>query len=130
MNQDIKDKDQSGFYLNEVVLVGRAGSDAEIKYFDSGSAKATVSIAVDRFKSKSEKITDWFRIEFWDKSAEIAGEYIKKGTQICVDGRLGMNEWQDQKTGEKRVIYSIVANSFKLLGSKKDSSSENSDIEE
>ncbi len=106
-------------FFNNIMIVGHAGSDAEIKYFDSGSAKANVSLAVNRIGKNKEKITDWFRVEFWNKDAEIASEYIKKGTLIGVDGRLSVNKWTDKESGEKRELYSIVANSFRLLSSRK-----------
>ena len=108
-------------FFNNVVLIGRAGSEPEIKYFDSGNAKANVSIAVNRFKGKgAEPETDWFRVDFWGKDAETAAEYIKKGTLVSVEGRVSLNSWTDQASGEKREMYSISASSFRLLTSKKE----------
>ena len=108
-------------FLNNVIIVGRAGADAEIRYFDSGKAKASVSLAVNRYRAKGEDITDWFRVDFWERDAEIAAEYIKKGTQLLIEGRVSVNRWKDQSSGEERELYSIVCTSFRLLGSKKDS---------
>lgn len=108
-------------FFNNVVLIGRAGSEPEIKYFDSGNAKANVSIAVNRFKGKgAQPETDWFRVDFWGKDAETAAEYIKKGTLVSVEGRVSLNSWTDQASGEKREMYSISASSFRLLTSKKE----------
>ena len=86
--------------MNTATIVGRAGQDAEIKYFESGKVKTTFSLAVGRWDSKSkEEVTDWFNIEVWDKQAEFAGEYVKKGREVAVDGRVSISKWTDQ-TGE------------------------------
>ena len=106
--------------MNTVVLVGRVGRDSEIKYFESGKVKTTFSLAVGRWDSKTkEEVTDWYNIEVWDKQAEFAGEYIKKGRQVVVDGRISISKWTDQ-TGEERERFLIVANNVRLLGSKRD----------
>lgn len=106
--------------MNTVVLVGRVGRDAEIRYFESGKVKANFSVAVNRWDSKTkEETTDWYNIEVWDKQAEFAGEYIKKGRQVVVDGRISISKWTDQ-TGEERERFLIVANNVRLLGSKRD----------
>lgn len=106
--------------MNTVVIVGRAGRDAEIKYYESGKSRATFSLAVNRWDSKtSSEVTDWFNIEVWDKQAEFAGEYIKKGRQVVVDGRISISKWTDQ-SGEERERFLVVANNIRLLGSKRD----------
>ena len=106
--------------MNSVVVVGRAGQDAEIKYFESGKVKTTFSLAVNRWDSKTKaEVTDWFNIDVWDKQAEFAGEYIKKGRLVVVDGRIQSNKWKDA-SGEERERYLIVANNVRLLGSKRD----------
>jgi single-strand DNA-binding protein len=108
-------------YFNTVSLVGRAGQDTEMKYFESGSAKAEVSIAVDRGKDKEgQKITDWFKIVFWGRQAEIAGEYVKKGTLVGVEGTIELNSWMDEASGEKKSAYFVKASTLKLIGGKKD----------
>ena len=82
--------------------------------------KTTVSLAVNRFDSKTKtEVPDWFNIEVWDKQAEFAGEYVKKGRQVAVDGRISISKWTDQ-TGEDRERFLIVANQIRLLGSKRD----------
>jgi single-strand DNA-binding protein len=105
--------------LNSVTLVGRAGKDPEIKYFDSGSVKASFSLAVDRPGSKENRTTDWFNIEAWGRLAEVMGEYLKKGTQIAVTGRAAERRYNDA-AGNERVWLSINATDIKLLGSRRD----------
>ena len=106
--------------MNTVTVIGRAGQDAEIKYFESGKVKTTFSLAVNRRDAKTkEEVADWFNIEAWDKQAEIAGEYIKKGRQVVVDGRISISKWTDQ-SGEERERFLVVANNIRLLGSKRD----------
>lgn len=107
--------------MNTTVLVGRVGRDAEIRYFESGKVKANFSIAVNRWDSKTKsEVADWFNIDVWDKLAEFAGEYVKKGVQVVVDGRIAQNKWTDKVTGNERENFLIIANSIRLLGSKRD----------
>ncbi len=106
--------------MNTATIVGRAGQDAEIKYFESGKVKTTFSLAVGRWDSKTKgEVTDWFNIEVWDKQAEFAGEYVKKGREVAVDGRISISKWTDQ-TGEERERFLVVANQIRLLGSRRD----------
>ena len=106
--------------MNTATIIGRAGQDAEIRYFESGKVKTTFSLAVNRWDSKTkEEVTDWYNIEVWDRQAEFAGEYIKKGRQVVVDGRISISKWTDQ-TGEEKERFLIVANNVRLLGSKRD----------
>lgn len=106
--------------MNSVVVVGRAGQDADIKYFESGKVRTSFSLAVNRWDSKTKaEVTDWFNIDVWDKQAEFAGEYVKKGRMVAVDGRIAINKWKDQ-TGEDRERFLVVANNIRLLGSKRD----------
>lgn len=106
--------------MNTVTVVGRAGQDAEIRYFESGKVKTTFSLAVNRWDSKSkENVTDWFNIEVWDKPAEVAGEFVKKGREVAVDGRISISKWNDQ-SGEERERFLVVANEIRLLGSRRD----------
>ena len=108
--------------MNTAVVIGRAGQDTpEPKYFESGKSRTSFSLAVNRwdYKTKAE-VTDWFNIEVWDKQAEFASTYIKKGSQVVVEGRIATNKWTDQ-TGEERERFYIVASNMRLLGSKKDS---------
>ena len=106
--------------MNSVLVVGTVGRDAEIKYFESGKVKTTFSLAVNRWDRKTNgEVTDWYNIEVWDKQAEFAGEYIKKGRQVVVDGRISISKWTDQ-AAEERERFLIIANNVRLLGSKRD----------
>lgn len=107
--------------MNTVTLVGRAGRDAEIRYFESGKVRAQFSLAVNRWDAKTKsEVTDWFNIDVWDKQAEFAGEYVKKGRQVAVDGRIAQDKWVDKATGNDRESFKVVATSIRLLGSKRD----------
>ena len=106
--------------MNTATVIGRAGQDAEIRYFESGKVKTTFSLAVSRWDSKTkDNVTDWFNIEVWDKQAEFAGEYVKKGREVAVDGRISISKWTDQ-TGEEKERFLVVANDIRLLGSRRD----------
>ena len=107
--------------MNSVVLVGRVGRDAEIKYFESGKSKANFSIAVNRWDAKTKsEVADWFNVDVWDKQAEFAAEYIKKGRLLAVSGSIANNRWTDKVTGNDRESFYIRANEIRLLGSKRD----------
>ena len=108
--------------MNTVVVVGRVGRDASENFnaYDSGKTKASFSVAVNRWDTKTKsEVTDWFNIDVWDKQAEFAGEYVKKGRLVAVDGRISINKWKDA-SGEERERYLVIANNIRLLGSKKD----------
>lgn len=104
--------------INSVVVVGRVGQDPDMKYFESGKVKTAFSIAVNRWTKEGDK-TDWFNIELWDKQAEIAGEYVKKGRQVAIDGKLAISKWTN-KEGKAVERYFIRANNLRLLGNKRD----------
>lgn len=104
--------------INSVVIVGRAGQDPDMKYFESGKVKTSFSVAVNRWSKEGEK-TDWFNIELWDKNAEVAGEYVKKGRLVAVEGKLAVSRWSDTD-GTKKERFFIRANNLRLLGGKKD----------
>ena len=106
--------------MNIVSLVGRLTSDIELKSTPNGVSVCSFSLAVNRWDSKTKsEVTDWFNIDVWDKQAEFAGEYIKKGRLVAVYGRIQSNKWKDA-SGEERERYLIVANNVRLLGSKRD----------
>ena len=106
--------------MNTVTVIGRAGQDAEIRYFESGKVRTSFSLAVGRWDSKTkEEVTDWFNIEVWDKQAEFAGEFVKKGRPVAVDGRISISKWTDP-SGEERERFLVIANNIRLLGSKRD----------
>ena len=83
------------------------------------SESETPPFHIEENSKTKEEVTDWYNIEVWDKQAEFAGEYIKKGRQVVVDGRISISKWTDQ-TGEERERFLIVANNVRLLGSKRD----------
>lgn len=103
--------------INSVTIVGRSGRDPEMRYFESGRVKTTFSLAVNR--PTKEKETDWFDIELWGRQAELAGEYVRKGRLIAVEGRLDFSRWTDDQ-GTKNIRPFVNANNFRLLDSKKD----------
>ena len=107
--------------MNSAVLVGRVGQDPEIKYFESGKSKTTFSIAVGRWNPKTkEREADWFNIQLWDKKAESAAEWVKKGALISVEGKIMVSKWQSPD-GEMVERYLINATDYGFVGSKKDS---------
>lgn len=102
--------------INSVVIVGRVGQDPEMKYFEKGSVKTTFSVAVNRFQKDIEK-PDWFRIELWGRQAEVAGEYVRKGSLVGIEGRLEFNHWTDNE-GNKHLTHYIAGDRLQLLGKK------------
>ena len=110
--------------MNTVTLVGRVGRDAseDFRAFDSGKTKARFSVAVNRWDSKTKaEVTDWYNVEVWDKQAEFAAEYVKKGRLVAIDGSISNSRWTDKASGEEKENFFIRANTIKLLGSKRDS---------
>ena len=110
--------------VNKVILVGNLGKDPETRYTGAGQAVCNFSLATNEtFKDKNgerQKRTEWHKIVVWGKTAEIAQQYLKKGTQVYLEGRIQSREWTD-KEGQKRTSYEIVASDFRFLGSKSDS---------
>lgn len=104
--------------LNVIHLVGRAGVDPEIKYFESGTVLCKFPIAVDRRSKKDDK-PDWFELEMWGRTAEVASEYVRKGKQVGIQGKLKIDTWQDQN-GNNRSRPVIRVDRLELLGSKGD----------
>src|SRR3977135_1648060 len=105
--------------VNKVILVGRRGGDPEPRYTGGGQAVANFSVATDEsYKDKNgerQKRTEWHKIVVWGKQAEIAQQYLKKGSLIFIEGRIQSREWQD-KEGQKRTSFEIVASNFRMLG--------------
>ena len=107
--------------MNSVIIVGRVGQDAEIKYFESGKSRANFSVAVNRWDAKTKsEVADWYNVDAWDKLAEFAGEYIKKGAMVIVDGSIQNSRWTDKASGEERERFLINANAIRFAGSKRD----------
>jgi single-strand DNA-binding protein len=105
--------------LNLVTLVGRVGGDPDVKYFESGSVKCRLTLAVDR-RSRNDDQPDWFNLELWGKTAEVAANYVRKGGLIGVTGALKLDSWQDKATGVERTSPVIRVERLELLGSKRD----------
>jgi single-strand DNA-binding protein len=109
--------------VNKVILVGRLGRDPETRYTGGGQAVANFSVATDEsYKDRNgerQKRTEWHRITAWGKLAEICQQYLKKGTMVYIEGRIQSREWQD-KEGQKRTSFDIVANTMKMLSSRGD----------
>lgn len=108
--------------LNKVLLIGNLGKDPEIRYMPSGEAVANFSIATteswkDKQGQKVEK-TEWHNIVMYRKLAEIAGQYLKKGSSVYLEGRIQTEKWQDKQTGADRYTTKIIADEMKMLGSK------------
>ena len=109
--------------LNKVTLVGHLGADPELRHTSNGTAVANFNIATtEKFTDKSgqkQERTEWHRIVTWSKLAEICGEYLKKGKQVYLEGRLQTRTWEDQH-GIKRDTTEIIANQMQMLGKKDD----------
>jgi single-strand DNA-binding protein len=107
--------------VNKVILVGNLGQDPEVRYSPNGGAIANVTLATTRnWKDKNgekQEHTEWHRVVFYDKLAEIVGEYLKKGRSVYVEGRLQTRKWQD-KEGKDRYTTEIVAQEMQMLGSR------------
>ncbi len=105
--------------LNVVTLVGRVGGDPDVKYFESGSVVCRLTLAVNRRFSKTDQ-PDWFNLEMWGKTAEVAADYVRKGKLIGVKGSLKFEYWEDRNTGANRSKPVIRVDRLELLGSKRD----------
>lgn len=108
--------------VNKVILVGNLGRDPEVRYLPDGGAVTSISVATtDTWKDKSgekQERTEWHRISFFGKLAEIAGEYLKKGSQVYVEGSIRTRKWQDKETGQDRYSTEVVADRMQMLGSR------------
>ena len=118
MNTQMSLTNQPVVDVNHVVLIGRAGRDPEMRYFESGKVVTTFSLAVNRPLKDGQ--TDWFDVEIWGKPAEIAGEYVKKGSLIGIEGKVRWDSWLHRETGEPMTRPMVIADNIRLLGSKKD----------
>jgi len=104
--------------INHITLIGRAGKDPEMRYFESGMVVTKLTLAVNRPVKDGQ--TDWFDIEIWGKQAEIAGEYVKKGALIAIEGKIRWDSWVSKETGDLNVRPLVIGDNIRLLGSKKD----------
>ena len=114
--------------INKVILVGNLGQDPEVKYMPSGGAVTNISIATtDTWKDKStgekKENTEWHRVVFFNRLAEIVGEYLRKGSQVYIEGNLRTRKWQDQN-GVDKYTTEIVAREMQMLGGRAGGSSD------
>ena len=108
--------------LNKVTLIGNLGADPDVRYMPSGAAVVTISLATtmrwrDKTSGERKEATEWHRVIFFNRLAEIAGEYLKKGSQIYVEGRLQTRKWQTPE-GQDRYTTEIIASEMHMLGSR------------
>lgn len=107
--------------VNKVILVGSVGKDPEVKYMPSGSAVCNLTLATneqwkDKKTGEKQERTEWHRLTFYARLAEIVGEYVKKGTQLYAEGKLQTREWE--KDGQKHYSTEIIVSQMQLLGSR------------
>jgi single-strand DNA-binding protein len=120
--------------VNKVILIGNLGSDPDVRYTASGAAVANISLATaeswrDKESGEQQERTEWHRVVFFGRLAEIVAEYLKKGSQIYVEGRLQTRKWQD-KEGKDRYSTEIVASEMQMLGSRSGGSSNQSSMDQ
>lgn len=113
--------------VNKVILVGNLGADPETRYMPSGDAITNIRLATtDRYKDKQagefKEATEWHRIAFFGKLAEIAGEHLRKGSSVYIEGRIRTRKWQDQ-SGQDKYSTEIVADKMQMLGGRQDGGS-------
>ena len=106
--------------VNKVILIGNLGKDPEVKYTPQGTPVAKFSLATnERYKDKDgnwQDRTEWHNIVLWQRLAEIAGEYLKKGGKVYIEGRLQTHSWDDKQSGQKKYMTEIIGNDLVLLG--------------
>ncbi|MCP3681040.1 MAG: single-stranded DNA-binding protein [Gammaproteobacteria bacterium] len=108
--------------INKVILIGNLGADPEVRYLPSGKAVTSLSLATseswkDRQSGEMQERTEWHRISLFDRLAEIAGQYLKKGSKVYVEGRLQTHKWQD-RDGNDRYTTEVIANTMQMLDSR------------
>jgi single-strand DNA-binding protein len=106
--------------INKVILIGNLGRDPEVRYSADGAAVCTISIATtstwkDKNTGEKKEETEWHRVVFYNRLAEIAGEYLKKGRSVYIEGRLKTRKWQD-KDGQEKYTTEIIADQMQMLG--------------
>jgi single-strand DNA-binding protein len=113
--------------INKVILVGHLGADPETRYMPSGGAVTNLSIATseswkDKTSGEQQERTEWHRVAMFGRLAEIAAEYLRKGSQVYIEGRIRTRKWQDKETGADRYSTEIIANEMQMLGGRSDAS--------
>jgi single-strand DNA-binding protein len=119
--------------VNKVILVGNLGADPETRYMTNGDAVANIRLATseqwtDKASGEKRELTEWHRVVFYRKLAEIVGQYLKKGSSVYVEGRIRTRKWQD-KEGQERYTTEIEASEMKMLGSRQNASSSGGEAE-
>ena len=104
--------------INTINLVGRAGREPDVRYFESGSTVANFTLAVNRLSRGDEP--DWFNLEIWGKQAQIAADYVKKGSLVGITGSFKIDSWKDKNTGEDRFKPVVRVDRLNLLSSRKE----------
>ena len=109
--------------VNKVILIGNLGKDPETRYMPSGGAATTITLATseswkDKTSGEQQERTEWHRVVLFNRLAEIAGEYLKKGSKVYLEGSLRTRKWQDKATGADRYTTEIVASEMQMLDSK------------
>jgi single-strand DNA-binding protein len=109
--------------VNKVIIVGNLGRDPETRYLPSGEAVTNISVATtetwkDKASGEKKEATEWHRISFFGRLAEVAGEYLKKGSQVYIEGQLRTRKYQDKETGKDRYSTEIRADRMQMLGSR------------
>ena len=113
--------------INKVILIGNLGKDPGVRYMPNGQAVANVTIATseswkDKTTGEQKEVTEWHRVVFFRRLAEVVGEYLKKGSKVYVEGRLQTEKWQD-KDGQDRYTTKIIANEMRMLDGRNQSTS-------
>lgn len=111
--------------VNKAIIVGRLGRDPEIRYSADGAAVCNISVATestwkDRNTGERKSETEWHRIVFYNRLAEIAGEYLKKGREVYIEGRIKTRKWADKETGQDRYSTEIIGDQMQMLGGRDD----------
>lgn len=109
--------------VNKVILIGNLGKDPEVRYSASGTPMANITLATseswkDKTSGEMQERTEWHRVVFFQRLAEIVGEYLRKGSKVYVEGKLQTRKWQDKTSGQDRYTTEIVADSMQMLDSK------------
>ena len=108
--------------VNKVILIGNCTRDPEVRYTPKGTAVADIGMAMNRYYSSDggdrREETTFVDVTLWGRQAEVAGEYLKKGRPVYIEGRLQMDSWDDKNTGQKRTKLKVVGESMQLLGSR------------
>ena len=109
--------------INTISLVGRAGREPDVRYFESGTTVANFTLAVNRISRGDEP--DWFNLEIWGKQAQIAADYVKKGSLVGITGSFKIDSWKDKNTGEDRFKPVVRVDRLNLLSSRKETDNSN-----